>query len=121
MPARACGTIRIPRESVNRTTTATTIRAIRAAIWLQSSSFGDERGGAVDLHDLDARAGLERVVLIVGAGRPHLTADPHLAAVRVDPLEHHRTAADQCGGAGPDPGRRLQMPARDRPQHEHRS
>ena len=63
-PARAWGTIRMPRATVKSTTTATTMSTIRVANWVLSL-FVNERRGAVDLEHLDPRAGLEGMVLVV--------------------------------------------------------
>src|SRR5215210_5382071 len=101
MPARACGTIRIARASVISTTRATTPRTISVAICGPSLSFGDERGGAVDLHDLDSSTGLERFVLVVRARAPDLSPDLHAAAVHVHAFDDRGRPAAESGRARP--------------------
>src|SRR6187551_1774921 len=103
--------MRIPRDRVKSTTRAITPSTISVAIGLQSLSFRHECRGAVDLHDLDARARLEGVVLVVGAGSPHVAADLHLAAVAVHALDDRRRPAHQGGRARPEPRGGLEVPA----------
>src|SRR5215204_6837720 len=116
MPARACGTIRIARASVISTTSARTPSTISVAIWGPFLSVGDERRGAVDLHDLNSGAGLERVIVVVGARGPDFPAYLHAATVGVNALDHGGRPADERRRAGADPGRSTQMAPRDRPQ-----
>src|SRR3954447_24715745 len=119
--------MRIPRASVKITSTPRAIRTMAPAVKCVTSSFGDQRRGALDLHHLDARARLDHVVLIVGAGAPHLTTDLHPAGALVDLLERDRPGANEGGSAGADPRRRVHVAAGDwaddaergdRPQHE---
>src|SRR5215213_7421751 len=107
MPARACGTIRMPRATVNSTTTATTMSTINEAKGVLSS-FVYQRGRAVDSEHLYARAGLERVVLVVGTGAPHLTGQPYGPAVAVHAVDHDRAGTDQRGRPGAKLGRHVQ-------------
>src|SRR5919112_6487546 len=117
MPARACGTIRIARASVISTTSAITPRTISVAICAPTLSFGDERGGAVDLHDLDPRTRLERVVLVVGPRGPNLSPDLHAAAIGIHALDHGGGPAHERGGAGSGPPRGGPKGPRRRPPH----
>src|SRR3954469_15702359 len=82
--ARACGTMRIERESVATTNAATTRMTISATTGAPSCSFVDERRCALDLCDFDARAGLEDLVRHERARRPLLAAEADAAAVVVD-------------------------------------
>src|SRR4051794_8263183 len=82
--------------------------------------FVDERGCALDLHDLDTCAGLEHLVLHVRPRGPFLAADPDAAAVRVDALQHERLRAHERVRARTNCGRELQVPLRDRPHRRHR-
>src|SRR5918996_1413545 len=121
----AWGMIRMPRDSVMSTTTATTMSTIRVATgrpsWVAYESlFGYQRGGAVDLEHLDPGAGLESLVLVERAGAPDLAADLHLTAATVHALEHHGGGADQRCGPGAQGQRRAQMAASNRPQHRER-
>src|SRR5688572_28994665 len=109
MPARACGTIRIARASVISTTRATTPSTISVAMWAPFLSFGDERRGSVDLHDLDPGARLERGLLVVGPSGPDFSADLHASAVGVHALDHRGRPTHQRGGAGADTGRGAQV------------
>src|SRR5215204_7270464 len=117
MPARAWGTIRIPRATVNSTTAAMTMSTIRVAKWVLSL-FVYERRGAVDLEHLDPRAGLEFMVLVVRAGAPHLARQTHGTAVAIHAVDHDRGCADQRGRPGAQLRRRAQVPPGDRPQHQ---
>src|SRR3954451_5078973 len=105
--------MRIPRASVKITSTPRAIRTMAPAVKCVTSSFGDQRRGALDLHHLDARARLDHVVLIVGAGAPHLAADLHTAAVLVHLVERDRPSAHERRGAGADPRRRVHVAAGD--------
>ncbi len=81
-----------------------------------ATSVHHEGGGAPDLDDLDALAGLDHLVLVVAARGPHLAAlDPHAADALVvgDPLEHHRAAPDERRRAGADRGRQAAVAPRD--------
>src|SRR5918992_3189438 len=98
MPARAWGTIRMARPSVISTSTATTPSTIRVAT--RYLLVGDQRRGAVDLHHVDAGAGLEHRVLVVRSRGPHLAAYLDAAPVGVNPLDDHRAGADQGGRPG---------------------
>ena len=62
----------------------------------------DERRGAPDLDHVDALAGLDDVVLVVGARGPDLALDADAADALVvgDALDDHRRAPDQRRGAG---------------------
>src|SRR5689334_19033016 len=99
-PARACGTIRTVRQSVNSTNAATTSTTITATT--TSLLFVDERRRALDLRHLAPRPGLEHLIRHVRACRPLLAADPDTAAGGVDALQHDRGRADERGGARPD-------------------
>src|ERR687895_2306082 len=114
--------IRMPRDSVTSTTTATTMSTIRVANGLPSwvALLGDERRGALDLQHLDPGAGLEHLILVERAGAPGLTLELHLAAVAVDPFENGRGTADQRGCAGAQLHRRAEVAAGGRPQHQQR-
>src|SRR5919204_2722689 len=82
MPAFACGTIRIVLASMMTTKRATTRMTMSATI--SASLAIDERGRALDLGDVDARARLEHVLVAVEcASAPDLAADLDTAAVRV--------------------------------------
>src|SRR4029079_11249435 len=82
--------------------TARTISAMTAGS-TSASSFRDERRGAPDLDDLHPLAGLDHLIVIVGARGPDLAADPHAAETLVvgDPLDDHRAAAHERRRAGP--------------------
>src|SRR5918992_4869872 len=111
--------IRIARDSVTSTTTATTMSTIREAKAVLSS-FAYQRRGALDLQHLDPRPGFEGLVLVERAGAPDLAADLDLAAAAVHPLQHHGRGAHQRRGAGAKLHRRAEMAAGDRPQHRDR-
>src|SRR5215212_772706 len=103
MPARACGTMRTPEAATMNRNTARTISATRPAS--MASSFlllGDERRGALDLDDVYACAGLEDLVVVVGAGGPPLALELDAAGVLEvgDPLDDGGLPAVQRGGAG---------------------
>src|SRR4051794_39282724 len=80
--------MRTDRMSVMSTTNAIAKRTISPAVIGTSSSFCDERGRAVDLHDVHALSGLVDIVLVVGPGGPHLAPDLDLATVGIDALDH---------------------------------
>src|SRR3954453_1149639 len=122
MPARACGTMRTVRMSTSSTTAATTIRPITPAP-ITTSLVADERRGALDLQDLDTRARLERLLLVVGVRGPHLAADLDRAVVGIDAVEHHRPGADECRRAGARVRGHAQVARRQRaddPERGHR-
>src|SRR4051794_9969143 len=100
--------IRMPRATVISTTTATTMSTISEAKGVLSS-FVYQRGRAVDSEHLYARAGLEGVVLVVGAGAPHLARQADRAAVAVHAVDHDRAGADQRSRARPKLGRHVQV------------
>src|SRR5512133_3062154 len=102
--------MRMPRATVNSTTTATTMSTIRVAKTVLSS-FVYERCRAVDLEHLDPGAGLERMILLVRAGTPHLARQPHGPAIAVHAVDDHRACADQSRGAGAQLGRHAQVMA----------
>src|SRR3954470_6163249 len=102
------------------TTKAIASRTIRPAVIGTSSSFGDERGRAVDLQDIDALSRLEDVVVVVGPGGPHLAPDLDLSLLGIDPLDHQCGLPDEGGSAGPQLRRRPQVAARNRPQKRER-
>src|SRR3954469_14552513 len=106
-------TVRAATNSANSTRTTTTMSAATG----RPSLFAHERGRAPDLDDLDALAGLDDVVLVVGPRRPHLAVDLHAANAFIvgDALEHHPRAPDQRRGAGAHLGGLVQMAPRDRP------
>src|SRR6266508_3667161 len=61
----------------------------------------DDRGGAVDLHHLDAASGRDRRLAVEGLGRPQLaTQADRPAAVGRDLLHHHAAAPDDVRDAG---------------------
>src|SRR4051795_4034196 len=98
--------MRTDRMSVMSTTNAIASRTIRPAVIRTSSSFGDQRRGAVDLHDVDPLAGFEDVALVVGPGGPHLAPDLDLSLLCVHPLKHRRPLPDECRrAAAKSPGR----------------
>src|SRR3954454_24067215 len=103
MPARAWGTIRTPAAATMKTNRARMIKTIRPAV-MRSLSFAHERGRAPDLEDVDARPGLDDLVVVVGARGPDLAVELHAAdALGVgDPLDHHRGLPDQLRRAGRD-------------------
>src|SRR4051812_40691325 len=88
------------------------LRWDRAAEYGVGVVGGDDGGGAVDAHDLDVAADLERVPAGRGAGAPHLAADLDPAVVTADGDEHLALGADEGGGAG----RRLRSGALQVPQ-----
>src|SRR5690349_2011973 len=107
---------RAATSSANTTTTAITITATIAA-----SSMHHERGRAPYLDNLDALAGLDHLVVVEAARRPHLAAvDPHAADALVvgDALEHHRRPAHERGRARADRRRQAPVAARDGTQRE---
>src|SRR4051794_19572647 len=106
------------RQSVKTTTATIAISTISAAS-TSDPLFEDERRSALDLGHLDLRAGLDHLVVEERPGTPHLTADLHLAAERVDALQDERAAADERGSAGADRGRRSEMTSGDRAQEQH--
>src|SRR4051812_33172558 len=110
--------MRMPRATVNSTTTATTMSTIKPAKVSPLSSFVYERGSAVDPEHLDPGTGLEGVVLVVGAGAPHLSRQPHCPAIAVHPVDDHGRRADQRRRARAHLGRHVKVAAGDRPQHE---
>src|SRR4051794_20055804 len=118
-PARACGMIRMPRATVISTTAATTMSTIKLAKGVLFL-FVYQRRGALDLHDLDPGAGLEGVVLVVGAGGPDLAVQLHRAAVAVDAVDHHGRRPDQRRRSGAQLRRHVQVAPRDRSQHQQR-
>src|SRR3954470_1855208 len=73
-PARACGTIRTERRTTTTMKNRTARKTMPPAV-IPTSSFRDERRGAVDLQDFDAVARLDDLVLVIGAGAPDLAAD----------------------------------------------
>src|SRR3954465_5477641 len=76
-------------------------------------SLRHERRGALDLHHVHARARFEDIVLVVRPRCPDLTADLHLAAVAVHPLEHERLRSHQRRGPRAEPRRGTHMTPRD--------
>src|SRR5215203_5495974 len=125
MPARAWGTIRTPDAAMMNRNTARTISAITPGS-MTSSSFRDERRGALDLDHLDPLAGLDDLVVVVGPRGPHLAADPHAADALVvrDPLDDHPGGPDERRGAGAQPWwlapvRPSQRPQRGEQDHGH--
>src|SRR6476646_9531098 len=89
--------MRTVRARTSSTITATMRMTTRPTIG--APLFVDERGRALDLHDFDLRARLERLVGHERARRPLLTADAHAAAVLVDALQHDRSGPLECGRA----------------------
>ena len=75
----------------------------------------DDGGRAIDLGDVDRRAGGDDVLLVVGPGRPDLAADPHLAAGVADLGDGRGPAADQGRGPRLQGRGRSQVTAGDRP------
>src|SRR5262245_46388384 len=69
----------------------------------------DESRCALDLDDLDPFAWLYHLVVHERAGRPLLAADPHPAAVDVDPFEDERLRADERSGSGSQQRRHVEM------------
>src|SRR5918992_929127 len=118
MPARAWGTIRMARPSVISTSAARTPSTISVAT--SYLLFSDQRGGAVDLHHVDARARLEHRVLVVRSGGPHLAAYLDAAAVGVNSLNDDRAGADERSRPGAKLRRRVQMAPGDRAQQRER-
>src|SRR4051794_33370283 len=127
MPAVAWGTIRTVRTTVTSTTNATTASAINAAIrhlpparlgaiGFRSCQLRRQHNcrRSVDLHDVDRRARGDDLVLVVGAGGPHLAADPHLAAAMADFRDGGGPPADKGGSAGLQRRRRPNVPAGNR-------
>src|SRR3954451_21361016 len=112
-PARACGTIRTPAAATKNTKKNSTIRAMMPAL-TGTSSFSDERGGALDLDDVHAAAGLEDLAVAERAGAPVLALELDDPAVLRRRLEHEGLPADQRGGAGAQARRLAQVPARER-------
>src|SRR5918996_2373766 len=108
--------IRIPRDNVISTTTATTMSTIRVANWFLSFTY--QRRRAVDLQHLDPRTGLEGLVLVERAGAPDLAADLDLAAAAVHALEHDRGRPDERGRARAQLRRGAQVAAGDRAQRQ---
>src|SRR5215472_461662 len=91
--------LRAAATSANTTSTAMTMRAAMALSSFRASVH-DERGGPPNFDDLHPLAGVDHLVVVVAAGRPHLAADPHAADALVvgDPLEHDRRPADERSG-----------------------
>src|SRR3954471_16192497 len=110
--------MRIVRAATKRAKRTMTTTAMSAAMGAYSfrSSFGDHRGGAADLHHVDAGAGLDDILIIVGPRRPDLALQPHgSGAFEVgDALQHDGRAPDERRGAGTQPGGRAQVTPRDR-------
>src|SRR5882757_6511547 len=104
--------MRTPCATVMSTTAARTIKTIRPAIASSSCS--------VDSQDLNPLAGLDHIVLVVGAGGPDLPADLDLAAVAAHRLEHERRCADQRGGSGPRARALHEVTLGDRAEHRQR-
>src|SRR5215216_3210344 len=111
--------IRTDRTITTTTKNRTARRTIPSAVIPSTSSFGDERGCALDLQDFDAVARADDLV-VVGAGAPDLAADLHAASVTVDLLQDGRAAAHERGGAGAHVRRRLHVTAGDRAQDPER-
>src|SRR5919198_4721449 len=105
-------TVLAATNSANTTSTMTTISAATAA----PSLFAHERSRAPDLDHLHAPAGLDDIVLVVGARGPHLAVDLHHADALVvgDALEHDARTPDQRSRPGAQLGGLVQVPARDR-------
>src|SRR5919199_4003550 len=101
--------MRIERASVTSTTNAIAKRTIRPAVIGTTSSFGDQRRGAVDPQDIYARARLEHLPVVVGAGGPDLASDLHLPVVGVHALDDHRPLPDERGAARPQRSRHVHV------------
>src|SRR3954447_6235262 len=108
--------MRTVRKRMKRTSAAITSSAMSPDA-MSVLLFVDERRGALDLRDLDPRAGLEHLSLHERARRPLLAADLHAAPVGVDPLEHGRAGADERLRPRPQLGRHAQVLLRDRAQN----
>ena len=65
----------------------------------------DEGGRALDLQDVNRRAGRDDRLLVVGPRRPFLAADPDPPAVRGHFGKHLAGLADQRRRSGPQPRR----------------
>src|ERR1700722_4122274 len=69
------------------------------------------RRGAVDVHDGDRIARFVDVVVVVGARRPDLAVELHLARVAGNPIKHHCAFALQgLDSCRQPPGRRQPLP-----------
>src|SRR5688572_1294877 len=111
--------MRIARERTNRTKSAITTRTIRPAI--SNLLVGNERGSALDLEHLDARALVVHVVLVVRPRGPLLATDLAPAPVRVGALEQERARPDRRCRAGANGRRCMQVAPGDRPDERQRS
>src|SRR2546423_1773546 len=100
---------RIVRASAIRTKTTatrTTINSTTADLLL------DHQGGcALDLHDLDARPGLEHLIVEIGARGPLLAAQADAPADGVDPLQDDGVRADERLRSRTDRSGKSQVPA----------
>src|SRR4051812_22659531 len=99
------------------TNSARMISAIRPAV-MRSPSFADERGGAPDLEHVDAFAGLDDFVVIVGPRGPDLAVQLHTAdalSVR-DALHDGRRLPHERRGTGSCPTAAALMAGGDRAQ-----
>src|SRR4051794_36272244 len=112
--------IRTDRRITTTTNNKTARRTMPSAAIPSTSSFGDQRGCAVDLQDFDAVARADDLVVVVGARAPDLAADLHAAAVAVDLLEDCRAAADEGSGAGAHVRWCLHVTSSDRAQYPER-
>src|SRR3954452_1235339 len=97
--------------SAKMTTTAAMIRPATG-----TPLFGNQRRGALDLHDVHLPADLDDLVLVIGPGGPDLVLEPDRAAVAGDRLEHLGPLADQRGGAGAQLSGHRHVAPGDRPQ-----
>src|SRR5690242_2117682 len=109
--------MRTVRAARNSTKTATTMSTMRPACMASSLGSCHERGGAPDLHDVDAATRLEGLVLVVGPGRPDLALQPHGPHVVVvrDALEDDGGLSHQRRGAGPQLRRHAHVTPGDGP------
>src|SRR4051812_49918247 len=108
--------IRTVRDATYRANSTSTI-ATMAAATAAPPLLAHERRRALDLDDLDALAGVDDVVLIVGPCGPHLAvdlddADPFVVG---DPLQDDPGAPDQGGGSCARFSRLVEVVPRDRP------
>src|SRR6201999_2170896 len=75
----------------------------------------NERGGAIDLHDVHLGADRDYQRLVVGTRGPLLAADTNPPAVLGDLLRDDRRAADERRGSRTQRRRLLEVTYRDRP------